>query len=45
VKLFKFCGTLKFTLHLPLDDAFRRATEPGYKCEDIIDFFNYNLKP
>ena len=44
VKLFKFCGTRKFTLHLVLDGTFRGAIEPGYKCENMIDFFNYNLE-
>jgi len=44
VKLFTFCGTRKFTLHLALGGAFRGAIEPGYKCENIIDFFNYNLE-
>jgi len=34
----------KFTLHLALDGTFRGATEPGYKCENIIDFLNYNLE-
>jgi len=38
VKLFKFCGTQKCTLHLALGGAFRGATERGYKCENIIDF-------
>lgn len=42
MKLFTFCGTRKCTLHLALGGAFRGATEPGYKCENIIDF-NYNL--
>ena len=27
-----------------MDGAFRGAIEPGYKCENIIDFFNYNLE-
>jgi hypothetical protein len=44
VKLFKFCGSRKFTLHFALAGAFRGATEPGYKCEHTIDFFNYNLE-
>ena len=42
VKIFKFRGTRKCTLHLSLDGAFRGATECGYKCENIIDFVNDN---
>jgi hypothetical protein len=44
VKLFKFRGTLKCTLHLALDGAFRGATKHGYKRENIIDFVNGNLQ-
>lgn len=40
VKLFKYRGTRIFTLRLALDGA----TEPGYKCENIIDLFNYNME-
>ena len=43
VKLFKFHGTQKCTLHLALDGEFRGATERGYKCENI-DFVNDNLE-
>jgi hypothetical protein len=40
VKLFKFRGTRKSTLHFALDGAFCGATERGYKCENIIDGTN-----
>jgi hypothetical protein len=44
VKLFKFRGTQKCTLHLALDGAYRGATKCGYKCADTIDFINDNLE-
>jgi len=44
MKLFKICGTLKCTLHLALDGAFRGDTERGYKRENILDFVNDNLE-
>jgi hypothetical protein len=44
VKLFKFRGMRKCTLHLALDGAFVGATEPIYKCENIIDFVKKNLE-
>ena len=44
VKVFKFRGTRKCTLHLALDGALCGATERGYKCENIIDFVNDNLE-
>jgi hypothetical protein len=44
IKLFKFRGTRKCTLRLALDGALRDATEPEYKCENILDLFNYNME-
>jgi hypothetical protein len=44
VKLYKFRGTQKGTLHLALDGAFHGATERGYMCENIIYFVNDNLE-
>jgi len=44
MKLFKFCGAWKCTLHLALDGAYRGATERGYKYGNIIDFVNDNLE-
>ena len=45
VKLFKFCGLWKCTLHLVLDGALCGAPEHGYKCGNVIDFINDNLEP
>jgi len=43
VKLFKFRGTWKCTLHLALDGAVCGATKRGYKCENI-DLFSGSLE-
>ena len=44
VKLFKFRGTRKCSLGLALDGALCGAAERGYRCQNIIDFVNDNLK-
>ena len=44
VKLFKFCGLQKCTLHLALDGALCGAAERGYKCENVMDCINDNLE-